>query len=517
MKKPDNVCLEALSIRLTKSTLDTAAHNITNMTEQLREIRETDTGRLKEEYNRLIEGLEIPQVVTDAVAAPILGNDIYQMVRETVPGNFRKPEHFISFLNRVLDFLKKRLNSKQASSAIEWPKEFLHQLMQGSLVDKKSLRFASSRLHSLLMTIRSRNISQFSSVSVICDFLTLISTYEQGFSLIIDNTVEPSTLEFCCLDASIALQPLLQKYKSVVITSGTLSPIEMFQQILNIKQSVISARFQMSLHKPCICPLIITKGSDQVPITSKNEMRKDPAVARNYGNLLIELAAVVPDGMICFFPSYSYMEMMVKLWDEMGMIPNLLKNKLLFIETQSVTETTYALDNYRKACNYGRGAILFSVARGKVSEGIDFDHHYGRCVIVFGIPFVYTENRILKERLKYLRTHYDIREGDFITFDAMRTAAQCVGRVIRGKSDYGIMIFADKRYNRLDKRDKLPQWIKQFMDGDKINLSTDMAVNIATNFLKQMAQPGSSEHELGTSLWTIDHVFACQANQMNTQ
>jgi hypothetical protein len=27
-----------------------------------------------------------------------------------------------------------------------------------------------------------------------------------------------------------------------------------------------------------------------------------------------------------------------------------------------------------------------------------------------------------------------------------RQAAQCVGRVIRSKADYGMMIFADKRY-----------------------------------------------------------------------
>jgi hypothetical protein len=44
----------------------------------------------------------------------------------------------------------------------------------------------------------------------------------------------------------------------------------------------------------------------------------------------------------------------------------------------------------------GRGAVLLSVARGKVSEGIDFDNHYGRCVILYGIPFVYTESRTLK-------------------------------------------------------------------------------------------------------------------------
>jgi hypothetical protein len=34
---------------------------------------------------------------------------------------------------------------------------------------------------------------------------------------------------------------------------------------------------------------------------------------------------------------------------------------------------------------------MLSVARGKVSEGIDFDHHYGRAVLMFGIPYVYTK------------------------------------------------------------------------------------------------------------------------------
>jgi DNA excision repair protein ERCC-2 len=30
--------------------------------------------------------------------------------------------------------------------------------------------------------------------------------------------------------------------------------------------------------------------------------------------------------------------------------------------------------------------------------------------------------------------------------DAMRQASQCMGRVIRSKTDYGIMILADQRY-----------------------------------------------------------------------
>lgn len=68
----------------------------------------------------------------------------------------------------------------------------------------------------------------------------------------------------------------------------------------------------------------------------------------------------------------------------------------------------------------------------------------------------------LQARLEYLRDHFQIRENDFLTFDAMRHAAQCVGRAIRGKTDYGLMIFADKvsSHSRLgwSGRRELPRW-----------------------------------------------------------
>ena len=66
------------------------------------------------------------------------------------------------------------------------------------------------------------------------------------------------------------------------------------------------------------------------------------------------------------------------------------KYKLILVETPDSQETSLALETYRTACNNGRGAVLLCVARGKVSEGIDFDHHYGRTVINIGVPFQYT-------------------------------------------------------------------------------------------------------------------------------
>jgi DNA excision repair protein ERCC-2 len=76
------------------------------------------------------------------------------------------------------------------------------------------------------------------------------------------------------------------------------------------------------------------------------------------------------------------------------------------VETPDAAETSLALETYRtvrihlttliQACNNGRGAVFLCVGRGKISEGIDFDHQYGRTVIMFGIPYQYTESRILK-------------------------------------------------------------------------------------------------------------------------
>ncbi|KAJ8610502.1 hypothetical protein MRB53_038494 [Persea americana] len=171
----------------------------------------------------------------------------------------------------------------------------------------------------------------------------------------------------------------------------------------------------------------------------------------------------------------------------MGVLDAVWQYKLILVETPDSQETSLALETYRTACSNGRGAVLLCVARGKVSEGIDFDHHYGRTVLCIGVPFQYTESRILKARLEFLRETYRIRENDFLSFDAMRHAAQCLGRVLRGKDDYGIMVLADRRF--LKKRTQLPKWIAQAMTDADTNLSVDMAVSSAKRFLRTMAQP----------------------------
>lgn len=69
-----------------------------------------------------------------------------------------------------------------------------------------------------------------------------------------------------------------------------------------------------------MCPVVLTRGADQMPMSTKFDMRGDEGVIRNYGRMLVDLAAAIPDGIVCFFVSYSYMDSIVSRWNDMGIL-----------------------------------------------------------------------------------------------------------------------------------------------------------------------------------------------------
>lgn len=55
-------------------------------------------------------------------------------------------------------------------------------------------------------------------------------------------------------------------------------------------------------------------------MSTKFDLRSDPGVEKNYGKLLLEMVAVVPDGVVCFFVSYSYMDGIINSWHDSGIL-----------------------------------------------------------------------------------------------------------------------------------------------------------------------------------------------------
>ncbi|KAG6022780.1 DNA-dependent ATPase of the nucleotide excision repair factor 4 complex [Claviceps sp. Clav32 group G5] len=498
----DNVCIEALSTDITEDSLRRATRGAQNLEQRITEMRRTDQEQLQNEYQKLINGLRETEQARQEDAfmgSPALPDDLLQ---EAIPGNIRRAEHFTAFLKRFIEYLKTRMKVRQVIS--ETPPSFLAHLRENTFIEKKPLRFCADRLTSLVRTLELTNIEDYQPLQEVATFATLVATYEKGFLLILEpyesDTAEVPNpiLHFTCLDAAIAIRPVFDRFYSVIITSGTISPLEIYPKMLDFS-TVVQESYSMTLARRSFLPMIVTRGSDQASISSSFQVRNEPSVVRNYGTLLIEFSKITPDGLVVFFPSYLYMESIISMWQGMSILDEVWKYKLILVETPDAQETSLALETYRTACCNGRGAILLCVARGKVSEGIDFDHQYGRTVICIGVPFQYTESRILKARLEFLRETYRIKENEFLSFDAMRHAAQCLGRVLRGKDDYGIMVLADRRFQK--KRNQLPKWINQGLVDVDSNLSTDMAVSSARRFLRTMAQPFHGEDQEGVSTW----------------
>ncbi len=299
------------------------------------------------------------------------------MLREAVPGNIRRAEHFITFMKKLVEHLRSRLRTVAGPNGgvlSESPLAFLHRLVNSTSLEAKPLKFAYSRLNSLLRTLNVANLDEFSSLTDVSDFCSLLATYSTGvarFAIILEPNgssipgASDPVMQLACLDASLAIAPLFKRFGSIVITSGTLSPMDLYPKLLQFSPRV-SESFQMSTFRPCIMPLVITRGSDQLAVSTRFEDRGDIGVVRNYGSILVALCSIIPDGVVAFFTSYSYMESILCEWDAMGILRQLTKHKLIFIETKDVVETTLALDNFRRACDSGRGAVFLSVARGKV-------------------------------------------------------------------------------------------------------------------------------------------------------
>lgn len=134
-------------------------------------------------------------------------------------------------------------------------------------IDQRPLKHCKDRLASLLNTLEVENIEEYTSLNLVADFATLIATYFNGFSMIIEPypversmTIDP-ILQLYCLDASIATKPLFEKFKNVILTSGTISPIDIYAKILNFKPKVAKP-FDIMLPRNSIRPIIVSKGAD---------------------------------------------------------------------------------------------------------------------------------------------------------------------------------------------------------------------------------------------------------------
>uniref|UniRef100_A0A671NT13 Regulator of telomere elongation helicase 1 n=1 Tax=Sinocyclocheilus anshuiensis TaxID=1608454 RepID=A0A671NT13_9TELE len=273
-----------------------------------------------------------------------------------------------------------------------------------------------------------------------------------------------NVLSYWCFSPGFSMQELLrQGVRSIILTSGTLSPLSSFTCEMQIP-------FPVSLENPHVIQRdqifvsIIEKGPDGVQLSTAFDRRFVPENMSSMGNTLVNLARVVPHGLLVFFPSYPVMDKTLEFW-----------RVSLYFSLSAIKQQLPVIDGYYDKVNdpNSSGGSFFAVCRGKASEGLDFADRYGRGVAITGLPFpprmdprvvlkMQYLDEMCKNKISGVKVPY-LSGQEWYRQQASRAVNQAIGRVIRHREDYGAIFLCDHRFKGTEARNQLPSWVRPYV------------------------------------------------------
>lgn len=131
----DDVCIEALTVRINRNILEHATKNLETLKIQVEKIKTEDLKALEEEYKRLEEGLSKQGVMNSKKIEELP----QAVINQVIPGNIRKNAHFLNFLKKVVVHLKNQLKLTQFR---KYSTElFLTELNHATHIDSNALKY----------------------------------------------------------------------------------------------------------------------------------------------------------------------------------------------------------------------------------------------------------------------------------------------------------------------------------------------------------------------------------------
>ena len=314
-----------------------------------------------------------------------------------------------------------------------------------------------------------------------------IIEYISNFRFFVENINKPKgkILHLFCFNPGLGFNEVVSKNPlSIIITSGTLSPINGIESELEMEFKVkLENNHVIDKRQLLFCGLNASIFDKKINFTFNYENRAKDEIKKEIGLILLEFCKVTPGGILIFFCSYSLMSEYIDNWkkkeNNKSIYDEIAQYKKIFIDKRDEEKNKKLLEDYYKIntnTKNNEGGLLLSVCRGICSEGMDFKDDYARLVIVIGIPFanlklpkIYLKKNFQEEYNKLISSNEEFDKPKKLSWniwylqDAMRTVNQSLGRVIRHAYDYGCMILVDSRYNEYrnhDTIDCIPFWMR---------------------------------------------------------
>ncbi len=362
--------------------------------------------------------------------------------------NAKKELDTVEIGSGFIDDLEAFLERKVSENAVVESGTELYESLKATLRVDKLSSFASL-LSEAVDKIRQQKLERgdapVSFLSGLAHFLSLLesSSKEDYISVYRRSPYGPRLIEYHCLDPSMAVKPVVEGASGALIMSGTLSPIELFTEILGLKEA--EKRTYPSIANPENVHTIID------PCVTTRFAQRGEEMTQRIGERLSGQISKIPNGVLIFFPQRRLMLAMLDSWSKVGLMRKeenhyFLGNKLLFVEGAQAVENRNVVEAYKKEVENGEGAVLCGVFRGRNSEGSNFPFEKGGGVVLVGVPYADYGDPIVRAQIDY----YNKKEANlgekWYVMDAFKAANQAMGRGIRHRDDRCTFILMDQRY-----------------------------------------------------------------------
>ncbi|MDH5780393.1 MAG: hypothetical protein OEZ29_07325, partial [Candidatus Bathyarchaeota archaeon] len=228
-------------------------------------------------------------------------------------------------------------------------------------------------------------------------------------------------IEYRCLDPSLAIKPVVEEALGTLIMSGTLSPLELFTEILGLEQA--ETRTYSAIADPENARTMV-----DLSVTTRFSERSEKMTER-YGARLYKLIDKIPNGVLIFFPQRKLMLESLNLWRKVGIIERMsgqsfLNGKPVFVEGARAAENRRVVEKYKSAAKHGKGAMLCGVFRGRNAEGSNFPYEEARGVVLIGVPYADYSDPVVKAQIGYFNSKRTGMGERWYVMDALRAANQ---------------------------------------------------------------------------------------------
>eukprot|EP00397_Hematodinium_sp_SG-2012_P006779 GEMP01006815.1.p1 GENE.GEMP01006815.1~~GEMP01006815.1.p1 ORF type:complete len:881 (+),score=156.62 GEMP01006815.1:170-2812(+) len=333
-----------------------------------------------------------------------------------------------------------------------------------------------------------------------------------------EDPANKRVLNFWCFTSRIAIQNMIQeKCHSLIITSGTLSPMADTMMSYGADFSVTLENSHV-ISKNQVFGGVVSRGPGNELFIANYENRHNERYMRDLAEALIRVCKICPDGILAAFASYSQMEVCLSFWKRTGQLRSIEQHKEVFEEPRSGTDLPLVWQRYTNAVEGEKGAIIFAICRGKLTEGVDFSDRQCRAVIVCGMPYPPAMDAKVRMKKEFLDKNSDKKNTGnaspgniWYNQQATRAVNQTLGRVIRHRHDFGAVLLFDHRFAQPAKARDLSKWLlpslqefpnfedsvtklDQFFKGMKLNgipqnavQKGDRQVTLAANQMNQVS------------------------------